>query len=229
MKIIKFSTPHDETRLGKPVAIKKLLPEWYRKAEHKYFDKKSNREENGLKTCMPFLDAMLSGYAIVTPFDIFVARDENGTPKITWNGPHSSSMFVSERPSELGHTMPTPAGHHSNHLIWMGEWGFKLPRGWSMLVTHPLNRYDLPFTTWSGIIESDKFWANGNLPFNLREDFVGTIPAGTPIAQLIPIKRAAWQGVIDQSYAEAYIIQGNTVRKKESNYKRKKWVRKEYN
>jgi hypothetical protein len=98
-----------------------------------------------------------------------------------------------------------------------------------MLVTHPINRYDLPFTTWSGLIDSDRFWANGNLPFALKEDFIGTIPEGTPFAQLIPVKRAKWQAIYDQSKVEAYMLQGEAARNPKTNYKKTKWVRKEYN
>jgi hypothetical protein len=228
LKLIYFGTPRDETRLGKPEPIKKFLPEWYRKAESTFVDPKTGLEEKGLKACVPFLDVMVSGYALVTPVDIYVSKKEDGSLHLAWNGPQDSASFIAERPAESGSTLPTPAGHLSNHLIWTGEWGFKLPRGWSMLVTHPVNRYDLPFITWSGLIESDKFWANGNLPFSLRADFVGTIPAGTPIAQLIPIKRSKWTAIYDQSKIEAYMLQGAAARDPKTNYKKTKWVRKEY-
>lgn len=229
MKFVYFSTPRDKTKLGKPEPIKKFLPEWYRRAEATFVDPKTGHEEKGLKACVPFLDVMLSGYTLVTPFDIYVSRKEDGSLHLAWNGPHDSNSFIAERPSQSGSTLPTPAGHLSNHLIWSGEWGFKLPRGWSMLVTHPINRYDLPFTTWSGLIDSDRFWANGNLPFALKEDFIGTIPEGTPFAQLIPVKRAKWQAIYDQSKVEAYMLQGEAARSPKTSYKKTKWVRKEYN
>jgi len=229
MKLLIFSNTNSIKDLGKPTPIKRLLPEWYKRAEAHFIDKRNGEQAPGLKACVPYMDVMISGYAVVTPFDIYVSKTESGELKIGWNGPEDSSSFVGERPMELGHTMPRPAGHLPNHLSWKGEWGWKAPRGWSILLTHPYNRFDLPFTTTSGLIDSDKFWANGNIPFFLKEDFVGTIPAGTPIAQLIPVKRAAWKAIYDQSKLDEYVRQGEAARIKETSYKRKSWVRKEYN
>jgi hypothetical protein len=228
MRLITFTSVNKRTLLGKPQPIKHFLPEWYRKSETSFVDKRTGKTQHGLKTCVPFLDAMLSGYTLLTPVDIHVSRNEDGTLKLGWNSPGELSSFIGERSRESGKMIPVPAGHLNNHLIWSNEWGIKLPRGWSMLICHPLNRFDLPFTTTAGIIDSDKFWANGNLPFYLKADFIGTIPAGTPIAQLIPIKRAKWAANYDQSLANEYGKQGTMVRQPENTYKKKLWVRKEY-
>lgn len=228
MKFITFTSENTKTQLGKPQAIKHFLPEWYRKSETTYVDKHNGAERSGLKTCAPYLDAMISGYTMVTPVDIYVSRNEDGTLKLAWNSPDELREYIGERPPELGELMPVPAGHLGNHLIWANEWGIKVPRGWSVLICHPLNRFDLPFTTTSGIIDSDKYWANGNIPFYLKEDFIGTIPAGTPIAQLIPIKRASWFAKYDQSLVTEYGRQGRLVRQPGKSYKKKHWVRKEY-
>ena len=229
MKLVTFTSINTRVQLGKPKAIKHFLPEWYRKSETTFINKKNGQETHGLKTCVPFLDAMLSGYTLVTPVDIYVSRNEDGSLKLGWNSPEELQQFVVERPKELGEQIPVPAGHLGNHLAWNNEWGVKLPRGWSMLVSHPLNRFDLPFTTVSGLMDSDKFWANGNVPFYLKADFIGTIPAGTPIAQLIPVKRAKWRAVYDQALINEYGKQGTLVRQPANTYKKKFWVRKEYN
>jgi hypothetical protein len=55
-------------------------------------------------------------------------------------------------------------------------------------MTHPLNRTDLPFYTLSGIVDSDNYMGEGKVPFFIKKDFTGIIPAGTPIVQIIPIK-----------------------------------------
>jgi hypothetical protein len=229
MKFITFTSQNTRVQIGKPLAIKHFLPEWYRKSETTFVDKRDGAEKHGLKTCVPFLDAMLSGYTLVTPVDIYVSRNDDGTLRLGWNGPEELGHFVAERPKELGELIPTPAGHLENHLVWANEWGLRLPRGWSALICHPLNRFDLPFTTMSGIMDSDKFWANGNVPFYLKADFIGTIPAGTPIAQIIPIKRASWLAKYDQSLVNEYGKQGTLVRQPKNTYKKKRWVRKEYN
>lgn len=229
MKLIHFFTKKEVSRYGQPEPIKKHIPEWYRRAEDS-IPNPDGSADAGLKKCVPFLDAMISGYALTLPFDIYVTESESGELNLRWNAPAGLEQFIMERPAELGRTMPRPAGHHKNHLVWRGFWGMKTPRGWSLLVTHPLNRFDLPFTTTSGLIDSDEFFASGNLPFFIKEGFTGTIPAGTPIAQLIPIKRAKWKHIPNnQGLVDYETLHGHTVRTTNKSYKKIFWHRKEYN
>lgn len=229
MKIIRFFSKPEFLGLGQPLAAKKFLPEWYRNSELDFADPKTGQEGPGLKRCMPFLDSMLSGYMLVTPIDIFVSKNEDGTLKLGWNGPESVAGFVSERPKQSGEKMPRPPGHFPNHLAWRGIWGIKTPKKWSVLVTHPLNRHDLPFTTTSGIMDSDQYSTSGNIPFFIKEDFSGVIPAGTPFAQIIPIKRDSWTAINnDKGITYLEDLQGETVRSPGRSYKKLFWDRKEY-
>lgn len=221
--------------IGKPDLIKKFIPEWYKKAETHFsseedlaIEEGTQKTSAGLKTCVPFLDAMISGYALVVPFDIYVGKTEDGDLDMKWNAPQGWENFVEERPKESGSTMPRPAGHAPNHMVWSGRWGIKVPRGYSVLVTHPLNRQDLPFTTSSAIMDSDKFFGNGNIPFFIKEDFVGVIEKGTPFAQIIPIKRKRWKMIHNPALKDTIQKHGHDVRKKEGTYKKKYWHRKEY-
>jgi hypothetical protein len=221
--------------IGKPDLIKKFIPEWYKKAETHFsseedlaIEEGTQKTSAGLKTCVPFLDAMISGYALVVPFDIYVGKTEDGDLDMKWNAPQGWENFVEERPKESGSTMPRPAGHAPNHMVWSGRWGIKVPRGYSVLITHPLNRQDLPFTTSSAIMDSDKFFGNGNIPFFIKEDFVGVIEKGTPFAQIIPIKRKRWKMIHNPALKDTVQKQGHDVRKKEGIYKKKYWDRKEY-
>jgi hypothetical protein len=228
MKFIHFFSDPRNKDLGQPIPVKKLLPEWYRASENT-IPNPDGTESSGLKKCVPFLDAMISGYALVTPVDVFVSETDSGELKITWNSPDEFVDFIHERPKESAAKLPRPAGHHPNHLAWRGTWGIKTPRGWGVLVTHPLNRFDLPFTTTSGLIDSDNYSTSGNLPFFIKEGFTGVIPAGTPIAQLIPVKRASWTSVPNNKglqYLEH--LQGETVRSEGKSYKKLFWTRKHY-
>lgn len=228
MRIIRFFSEKATNNVGQPQPIKNFIPEWYRTSETTYLDNNKN-EQPGLKKCAPYMDALLSGYALVTPMDIFISKNEDGSLKIGWNGTEETTSFINERPKLSGEKMPRPAGHYPNHLIFQGFWGMKTPRGYSLLVTPPLNRFDLPFTISSGIIDSDKFSASGNIPFFIREDFVGVIPAGTPFAQLIPIKRSKWAMVKnDKGLWDLDHVQGAEARNPETNYKKKSWIRKDY-
>jgi hypothetical protein len=191
MKIIRFFSSKEHENLGQPALAKKFLPKWYQKSESTFKDE-AGVEHPGLKKCVPFLDAMISGYMLVTPVDIFISKNKDQSLKISWNSPEIFKDFIAERTKTLGEQMPRPAGHHPNHLAFKGFWGMKTPRGWSVLVVHPLNRHDLPFTITSGLMDTDKYSTSGNIPFFVKENFVGMIPAGTPFAQLVPIKRAGF-------------------------------------
>jgi len=230
MKLINFFSDKSYQGLGQPTPSKQQIPEWYRKSESTYTDSESPEEHAGLKKCFPYLDGLMAGYMLVTPFDIFIKEGEDGKLDVQWSGPEILNAFVNERPRESGALMPRPEGYHYNHMVWSGFWGVKTPKNWSILVTHPLNRFDLPFITTSAIIDSDEFAAPGNIPFFIKKGFTGVIPKGTPFAQLIPIKRASWKMVPNnQGLVNLKHHQGALVRQPETLYKKIMWHRKEYN
>lgn len=230
MRIISFVSNKIHKGVGQPAPAKGFLPEWYRKAESTYrAEMYGNEERAGLKKCVPYLDAMISGYMLIIPADITVARDAEGNLSVTWDAEQLGPAFIGERPQEIGATMPRPPGFAPNHLVFSGMWGWKTPRGWSTLVSHPLNRDDLPFRTMAGIMDTDEFWGAGNIPFFIREDFEGVIPKGTPFAQIIPIKRASWKMVKNnQGLADTVEAHASIVRDKDRTYKKTMWHRKKF-
>lgn len=239
MKLIRFFVEPRKKGFADAKPAKSFIPQWYKNAELSFQNKETGEKNFGLKACMPYLDTLTSGYILSTPVNIYINTEKNDlghifnntddSLTIKWDGPPDFQNFISERPKESGFTMPRPAGHRPNHLIFEGFWSIKLPKKYSVLVTPPLNRYDLPFTISSGIIDSDKFYAPGNIPFFLKKDFSGVIPKGTPIAQIIPIKREHWVAVEnDEGLSEANQIQGFLSRNKDTNYKKTMWQRKRF-
>jgi hypothetical protein len=228
MKLIRFTCSDNTYPLNVPIPAKKMIPQWYKDGETFYIEKNSQQPSAGLKTCMPFLDILTSGYLLVTPFDIFVGKKEDGSLSIEWNSPPTWEGFVAQRPYASGSTIPRPAGHMDGHFIWSNSWGWKTPRGYSTIVTHPFNRFDLPFTTMSGFMDSDKISVNGNVPFFLKEGFYGVIPEGTPYAQIIPVKRKSWKMLNNPSNFDLVTQQGAKIHSEKGYYKKKAWVRKEY-
>lgn len=227
MKIIRFFAHKNVGDNGKPIPAKTALPEWYRLSEYEF--PKHGEMAPGIKKCVPFLDGMLSGYMLTLPIDVEVTRDDKGFLDIKWDSTEEFANFIIKRDSKQGEKIPRPAGHLKDHLAFHGKWGWKTPRGYSTLVVQPLNRFDLPFTILSGIIDSDEFSSPGNLPFFIREDFQGVIPKGTPIAQIIPVKRDSWALVEnDASLIPLGMAQGEFVRSKNKSYKKNMWHRKEY-
>jgi hypothetical protein len=73
-------------------------------------------------------------------------------------------------------------------------WTFEVPAGYSLLITHPFNRHDLPFVTLTGLVDADAYRDNFiNFPAHWRDlEFSGVLPKGTPVAQCVPIRRDAW-------------------------------------
>jgi hypothetical protein len=209
-----------------PSVSRAEVPQWYKDAESVI--KHGDHEQPGLKKCIPFLDVLMSGYFLKTSTNIYIKKDDNGNISISYDDDVDEVQFlISERTGTIGSTVPRPLGHMHNHFIWTPVWGWKTPKGYSSLVTHPINRFDLPFTTISGVIDSDKFIAAGNLPFFLKEDFEGLIPKGTPFAQIIPIKRKKWFAVTDPALT-SFAEQDSVINGIFGSYKKKLWEKKDY-
>jgi hypothetical protein len=147
----------------------------------------------GLKHCMPYFDAMTFGYHFRLHTDVYVLRKADGLPEITWD--HDL------HPVSVRHTfeMPTPHGHYDAHYSWQMHWGIKSPDSYGLMMMHPINRYDLPFTTVAGYMDADVYPMPGNVSFHIKNNFEGVIPKGTPIMSLIPIKRESWVSEIDST------------------------------
>ena len=69
-------------------------------------------------------------------------------------------------------------------------WAVHTPPGYSVLVTAPFNRTDLPFEPLTGVIDTDRSNSILHLPmFCNLPDGMHVIEKGTPVAQVIPFKR----------------------------------------
>lgn len=207
-----------------PVPAKDVIPEWYKQSELK-FKSEDGRDFNGLKTCIPFIDSLISGYIVRLQNDLYV---ENVDEKIgiSWEG---NIKLISERSEKLGSKIPVSHENLKNHLVWRGLWGIKVPRKHSVLITHPLNREDLPFRSVSAIMDSDKMYAWGNIPFYIKNNFSGVIKAGTPIYQVFPIKREEWIMSVDQSWTETAVEQSDLCRSVDRGYYRDNfWSKKRF-
>jgi len=69
-----------------------------------------------------------------------------------------------------------------------------LPPGYSLLVTHPINRDELPFRTLTGLVDADRY-CDVFIHFPARwqdPQFNGMLAKGTPVAQCLPVKRDTW-------------------------------------
>jgi len=202
--VIKFSSfgyQVPEIQANPPYPAKKHIPEYWKKIPryHGKDDEKKVKEKTavrgnlflGLKHCMPYFDSMSAGWHFPLHTDVYVLRDSSGLPQVSWN--HNQHPVAPRSTVE----MPTPHGHYNMHFSWQMYWGIETPPGWQLLLSHPINHYDLPFTTHAGLMDTDVYPLPGNVSFHIKDNFEGVIRAGTPIMSLLPIKREVWESTID--------------------------------
>jgi len=210
---------------------KSNIPEWYKKIP-KWRDNKIFSENNDInatvKQCMPFLETMTTGYLVNLPFDIYV-KNQDGIPFITWKG-GMMDRFMPNWRNDVSDLNIVPPGFFPFEYTWKFNCVIKVPKGYSMIVTHPLNRSDLPFRTTSGIVDGDfALQPDGNLPFYIKENFEGIIPQGTPIVQIIPFYNQNWSlqlkdGLLEESMKNKF--QSNSLFS--GFYKKNFWQKKDY-
>jgi hypothetical protein len=175
-----------------------------------------------LKKCFPFLDAFTSGYMITLPYDIYV-KNNNGLIELSLED--GSQYSVSTR--EIEHESLVPFNHYPIEFFWDLYASIRIPNGASIMFTHPLNRYDLPFTTLSAVIDGELTMVpHGSIPFYIKNGFEGIIKSGTPIAQIIPFKQESWESNIEIGLCD-YATQYHRSKPKDW-YKRNSWKKKKY-
>jgi len=237
IKFVSNSYTLNKNSATNPEPTIKHLPDWYRKAEryHKLPSGEPYRQQDGSlmltwKSCPAIFDVLITGYVLRLPCDIeFYLNDEN---KISVKV-HDQNLqhFCTERPPMPG--FAAPMGYYEDHFAWYPDWATIIPEGYTALYTHPMNRYDLPFTMPFGIIDNDKVNLPGLMPFYIAKGFQGIIKAGTPYMQILPFKKENWESKIEFEIPEK-IYQKNMDNSKKYRtpeggvYKNEIWQRREY-
>jgi hypothetical protein len=212
-----------------PVPSKEVVPKWYKDLSRYSEGNKLNIDKSGganmsVKACMPFLDSLTSGYMIKLHCDILVEWQDEDTFTMKWT---SEMPPLTPRGKSIAESVPTANGYTPFLQAWEIKYCFKAPKGYSLFVTHPLNRLDLPFISTSGVVDADKGIGSGGVPFALKKGFSGIIEAGTPILQLVPFKREDWKKeLIDSSETQGWSARPRN--KITGWYKNELWQRKSY-
>lgn len=186
-----------------PKPASDCIPSWYKEMSSYKFGKKEVYRDGftpqTIKRCMPVFDAFTAGYILFTYVDIYI-RTEDGAPYYTWPSfkPiefHDNAQF--DKYPRAGEKFSAPK--------WVSPWSIKTPKGYSSLILPPIHQDTVPFEILEGLVDTDVYNIPVNFPFFLKDNnFNGLIPAGTPMAQIIPIKRDNWEHEI-----------GNTIEKEE--------------
>tara|TARA_R110001606_G_scaffold81026_3_gene186639 strand:- start:872 stop:1708 length:837 start_codon:yes stop_codon:yes gene_type:complete len=193
--------PALEGRIPPPERAIRFAPDWFKRLEREM----GVPDAQGLpgltaKACLPMTDAFSLGFVLPLPFDVQLRIPEDRVSiQMGWAPDVPFQPIEQHHPAQIG--APEPPFESVMPLKFINPWRIKVPDGYSVLFTQPLSRPDLPFTCFSGFVDCDRFDALVNLPFAWTgptgDHF---LPAGTPIAQLLPIRRDA---MIKQSVARA--------------------------
>jgi hypothetical protein len=171
-----------------PVPASKMIPEWYKNLPS--YQSSANRFEKSktqsIKRCMPVFDAFSAGYYILTFTDLTVTRDENGVAGFQWAYDTQETITF-----HAGHQLE---GYKGLELPYgaakiRNPWAVKTPSGYSSFFMPPVHQNPIGLRILEGYVDTDTYSNPVQFPFLLDDNFVGDIPAGTPIAQVIPFKR----------------------------------------
>jgi len=211
-----------------PKPAVKEIPKWYIDTPE-YLEGESRKITNSgftphtIKKCIPVFDALTAGYILYTQVDVQV-EFKDGMSFYTW--PDQNAIDLHPK----GQASLYPAENNGPFAKWMNPYAIKTPIGYSVLLVQPFNRESI-FTILSGIVDTDTYKAPVNFPFVLNDvKWEGIIPAGTPMAQVIPFKREPWKQIMGSK--EDFIEQEKILRQLKTfffnSYKKQFWSRKEY-
>jgi len=191
-----FRCPKElEGLIPPPIPAALGLPDWFRTMPQQAFSAVAGGDDDTVKRCPAFIDAMTQGFLIPLICDVTVKDGE-----FSWDNdlPPGGSVAYARSPigfHDAGQVAGTPLFDPDRFLIkFHNLWTIETPPGYALLITHPANRFDLPFTTLTGWVDCDSYhdaWIH--FPAVWRDEgFSGVLPKGTPVAHCIPVKREAW-------------------------------------
>ena len=219
--------PQLENILPRPIPALLGLPDWFKALPQKSFNPTVGEPTHTVKKCPPFIDAMTYGFLIPLAIDLKVQDGE-----FTWDFdvPEGTDAEYSRSPIDFhdaSQVHGTPFHDDDDRFVikFNNFWTIESPPGYSLLITHPVNRADLPFTTLTGLVDCDTFHDSPlNFPARWHDlNFNGVLPKGTPVAQCMPVKREAWtlrcEGLVGDNAARL-VETRDTMRRETDVYRR---------
>lgn len=215
-KDIQFTSLYDNVmEMFYPKPASEYIPDWY-KNQPSYTNNKRNINDSGktnatIKKCVPVFDAITAGYIIVTCMDIEIIKKENFSDykwAYKFNSPFGKVDPVVFHNPEQADKHPS-FKDFSSPPKFINPWSIQTPKGYSTLFVAPMHR-DSPFEILPGIVDTDMHFSEVNFPFSLKDpNWSGIIPAGTPIAQVIPFKRDSWKKNIGGKKEQERTVRSN--------------------
>ena len=218
--------PELEPILPRPIPAVQGIPDWFKQMPQRAFSEINQKDLLTMKKCPPVIDAMAYGFLLPLVSDLKV---ENG--EFTWDRdvPGGGVTNFTHSPIDYHDNVQvtgTPFFDDDRFIIKFNNfWTIETPPGYSLLVMHPVNRADLPFTTITGLVDTDTY-TNNLMSFPARwhdTEFSGVLPKGTPIAHCMPVKREKWTArfeVLSREAAERLSETANTIANEFGIYRR---------
>lgn len=172
--------------IPEPYPARKYMPDWFKAIPAK-IDPGLN--SSTVKRCPPFLDAMVAGWIIPLAADVEIKTNHDASGvEYKWT---FHKTMIENHAKEQVTSEKCPAPHDIlPPMKWTNFWAIKCPPGYSILFTPPFNRPEPRFTCFTGIVDCDGYFEFVNFPFTFNiPNWHGVIEAGTPLVQVIPIKR----------------------------------------
>ena len=203
---IKFISKYADWLLH-PVPVKKVIPDWYKKLQI-FVD--NDMHKPTIRKCVPVLDAVSCGYAILAPTDIVFTKSqqENGQMLVkvqlgrpgNIQRPDAEDMNYQVQHHDKIQTNYGPVYDDEMPYTFklLNPWIVETPPGYSCLFTPPFNTERRDIRIITGIVDTDQFKNHVNFPFMMKEynhenGMVKIIKKGTPIALVFPFKRDDWK------------------------------------
>lgn len=180
--------PEDAGVIAPPVPAKSYLPDWFRKLPAAD-PEAQGLEDTGLtvKRCLPFLDAMTTGWVIPLAATVRLRISEGGA--------QVDAAWDFDRTLVSNHAMHQVRGNPMGHrppCKFHNFWTISTPPGWSCLFVDPLNRPNGVFQIAAGVVDTDTYRSPIHFPFFATgPDGLHVIEKGSPIVQVIPFRRDA--------------------------------------
>lgn len=187
-----YCHPNMEGVIPPPIQASKVIPDWWKKLPHTYPDRDPfGSESMTAKKCMPLQDIMTLGYIIPVQGDVQVITSPDGSIIKAINPPE---LKVAEFHSidQVGGKKHAP-GAPTQPIKFINHWVIKTAPGWSTIFVPPINHMNPLFTCLGGMVDTDTYVKEVNFPAIWHEkNYDGKVKAGTPLVQVIPVKRDAF-------------------------------------
>lgn len=187
MKIKFLCEEHLMGVIPNPVSSLRAAPNYFKRIKPQ---SESHPGTGTVKRCVPFLDALSSGFIIPLWADMYLfAKNGDLSVEFPPNFPMPESLGSHPITQIPDHPM-SKKPYGNIQLKFLNPWIIETDPGVSCLFTSPLNHMEGRFKLFDGVVDTDTYYNNINFPFIWTGgDGEFLIQKGTPLVQVIPFKR----------------------------------------